>query len=267
MTDKGKLLDRFARDGEERILLGRVLDRMETSRRRNILSSTGFLNPREQEVSARLLEAAGDGENIVFFGGYEQAERKILLFLPDYMTAEEIQEEDAGPLQGLRAEFAPENRLTHRDFLGSLMGLGVRRDCIGDLLVSEDGCDFPVLREVADWILSGMEKAGRAELRLAPVSLKDLRIPEGKTRLFRDTVAALRLDSVAAAGFSLSRSAAADLVAAGRAQVNWQDCQKPDRLLREGDAVTVRGLGKIVLEHVGGATRKGRISVEIKRYL
>lgn len=267
MTDKRKLLDRFAGEGEERILLGKILDRLEASRRKNSLTATGFLSPREQELSSRLLEATDSRERSVLFGGYEKAERKVLLFLPEYMTAEEGVGEKNSPVRCLRAEFAPENNLTHRDILGSLMGQGIRRDCIGDLLVAQGGCDILVVREIVDFLVSGLEKAGRTEVKLYPISLEELQIPESRSKLIRDTVAALRLDSVTAAGFSLSRGAAADLVAARRIQINWQDCIRPDRLVREGDTVSARGLGKLVLERVGGATRKGRISVEIRRYL
>lgn len=83
----------------------------------------------------------------------------------------------------------------------------------------------------------------------------------------RDTVSALRLDAVAASGFRTSRGKAAELIAAGRVQVNWRECAKPDKLLSEGDTVSARGLGKFRLSSVGGTTRKGRVSVVIQVYI
>ena len=83
----------------------------------------------------------------------------------------------------------------------------------------------------------------------------------------RDTVSSLRLDSVLAVGFSLSRGKAAEAVTSGKVQVNWTDCQKPDRPVAQGDTLTLRGLGKCVLEEVGHQTKKGRVFVTLKRYL
>ena len=92
-------------------------------------------------------------------------------------------------------------------------------------------------------------------------------VPQQQTVLRRDTVASLRLDSVLAVGFSLSRSRAAELVRAGRAEVNWQPCDKPDRVVQQVDVLTVRGIGKCTVDEVGGLSKKGRTGVTVKRYI
>lgn len=265
--EKHQLLDRFAGDGDERILLGRVLDRMEAARRKNRLMNTGFLSPREQEITARLLEACGQQEEFLYWGGYEDAERKALFFLPDYLQAETVTEAGEGPLQYLRAEFAPEERPSHRDFLGSLTALGIRRETFGDLLIGENSCDLIVFREIRPLLLEEWKSAGRARLRVSPLEAEALRIPAPQFQLIRDTVATLRLDGVISAGFSVSRSRAGELIRAGRAELNWTGCEKPDQIVRQEDVISVRGLGKIILEEVGGLSRKSRIQIVIKRLL
>ena len=104
-------------------------------------------------------------------------------------------------------------------------------------------------------------------LHTAPLPLAQLTPPQEKTKEIRDTVSSLRLDSVLAVGFSLSRGKAAEAVTSGRVQVNWTDCQKPDRPVAQGDTLILRGLGKCVLEEVGHQTKKGRVFVTLKRYL
>jgi RNA-binding protein YlmH len=120
---------------------------------------------------------------------------------------------------------------------------------------------------VTEFLLQNWESAGRTRLTVEPLQAEDLRIPQARCEELRDTVAALRLDAVAATGFRMSRGKAAELVESGRVQVNWRDCVKPDRLLREGDTVTARGFGKFVLLTVGGVTRKGRTGIVVRRYL
>ena len=262
--DKSKLLDRAGAAGADRVLLARVLDKLEQSQSRNIPVCTGFLSPQEQRMALDLLRAAGAGTEVcALLGGYEGAERKLMLFLPDWLSPSEA--ESQSPLRWLRAEFRPEYALTHRDILGSLMGLGVVREKIGDLLVGPESCDLPVLDSVAAFLLQNWDMAGRASLAVLEIQPSEVRLPEVRCREIRDTVQTLRLDALAATGFQMSRAKAAALIEGGKVQVNWRDCVKPDRLLAEGDVVTARGFGKFEVAAVGGVSRMGRTSVVVRR--
>lgn len=261
--EKTKLLDHFS--PEDRILLARVLDRAAQARQRDVPSCTDFLSPQQQTEAMELLYQAGFAEtDYMRFGGYAEAERRLFLFLPDWMAPEDV--ESYSPIRCVRVRYRVEDKLNHRDLLGSLMGLGVVREKIGDLLVGEDSCDALVLDTVSDYLLANWETAGRAKLKRSAVELDALHIPQLKCQEIRDTVNSLRLDAVAAVGFKLARGKAADLVESGKVQVNWSLCQKADRLLAEGDLVSARGFGKFELSEVGGLTRKGRTSILIKRY-
>ena len=116
-------------------------------------------------------------------------------------------------------------------------------------------------------MLLHLEQAGRVRLRLAPVALERLSPPPVQGKLIRDTVSSLRLDAVAASGFSLARSKAADLISSGRFQLNYRECVKPDRAVAQGDVISCRGLGKCVVQEVGGTSRKGRILLVLERYV
>ena len=147
------------------------------------------------------------------------------------------------------------------------MGLGLTREKIGDILVGENSADVLVSRTAEPFLLEQWESAGRAHLQVAPLALADVTAPAQAQREMRDTVSSLRLDSVLSSGFSISRQKAADAVTAGRVEVNWLACAKPDRAVTEGDVLTVRGLGKCKLTAVGGPTKKGRLPVTLIRYL
>lgn len=266
---KTERLDKLARDGEERLLLARAMDKMDLAQRKNIPASTGFLSPSERASVENLIAASGHPAHL-FFGGYEGAERTICVFLPDWQEPEEFQAlamAGEGPVAALRCTYNADAGLTHRDFLGAILGRGIDREKVGDLLVGPDSCDLLVLEELADYLLMDLDSAGRARLRTKRLPLDQLQPPEVKVRQIRDTVATPRLDAVAAAAFSTSRSKAADLISAGRVQLNYRDCLKADRLVEEGDVLSCRGLGKAVVKSLGGRSKKGRTMLEIERYL
>jgi len=260
--EKRELLDRAASDSQERLLLGRVWDKYDQCRRRNIPVCTDFLSPQEQAAAQRLLHMLGAEESYILWGGYEAAERRQIHFLPDWQETPDYE-----AVRCLRCTFFESGRLTHRDFLGSLMGLGLTREKIGDILVAEQSADVVVSQSVADHLLREWTAAGRTAIHVAEIEPSELHVPVQQTKILRDTVSSLRLDSVLSVGFSTSRVKAAEAVESGRVQVNWADCQKPDRLLHEGDVISVRGAGKCRLTEVGGETKKGRIFITVERYL
>ena len=190
----------------------------------------------------------------------------MLVYLPEYLEETSLFEEDS-PVVCLRAEFYQGDTLSHRDFLGALMGAGIVRETVGDICVGKDHCDFFVTQEVAPYILQNFISAGRAKIRLSQISLADAEIPEPEVKEIRDTLASLRLDSVISSGFRIGRSLAAQYVSAGKAAIDGLPCEKPDKTVDQGMKISVRGLGKIKLHSVNGRTKKDRISVVIHRYV
>ena len=248
--DRRELLDRAAHSPEERLLLSRVWDKCEQCRTRNIPTATGFLSPAEQAAAQGFLVLLGARESGIFWGGYDGAERRRLVFLP-----------------AVRAACRSGGDLTHRDFLGSLMALGLTREKIGDILVEKGGCQVLLDPSMTDFLLQNWDSAGREKLTVTPLPLSALAVPHAAVKELRDTVSSLRLDNVLAAGFSLSRGRAAEAVEKGSVQVNYATCVKPDKPVSAGDTITCRGLGKYVLDSVGAPTKKGRLPVTIRRYI
>ncbi len=263
MKERGEILRRFP-DGEDRLLAARLLDLTDRAEHRNVLAFSRFLNPREQELARRLLEYAGCPKHILS-GGYEDAERKALLLLPDYLEGEDLDEETL-PFTVLHAGWGRENKASHRDVLGSLMSLGIERDTVGDILVEETGCDVILMKELAPFLRENWESIGRFRIHPEEKGLEELLPPVADEVLLRDTVAAPRLDALVGVGFSMGRSRAAELVRSGRVMKNGRQSLKPDVVLKEGDVITARGFGKFVLEEIGPPSKKGRLRITLRKF-
>ena len=237
---------------------------------------TSFLTP-EESVEAKRLASGFPDLFVLAFGGYGNAERVILGFFPSdiYLPPEECcrsderyrqYEADSG-LAFLKIAGSGFSNFDHRDVLGSVMATGIKRETVGDIYVAEGRCDFLVTREVLPYLLQNFLSAGRTKLHVEQIALTDVSVPEQKIKMVRDTVPSLRLDGIVSSGFSISRGKAADYISAGKCELNYTPCVKGDKQTTEGDVITVRGLGKIRLDTIGSNTKKGRIGVEITRFL
>ena len=256
-------IEKIAHSPEDRMLLAKLWDKINAGMRKNIPANTCFLSPRELEMTRFLF---GEPEGLYTFGGYGDAERKMLIYLPDYLDESALTEADS-PCVCLRATFYQGDSPNHRDFLGALMGAGIGRETVGDICVGKDHCDFFVTQEIAPYILQNFTSAGRVKLHIEQIPLTEADIPEPEVREIKDTMASLRLDSVISSGFRIGRSLAVQYVTSGKAAIDGLPCEKPDKQILEGNKVSVRGLGKIKLHAINGKTKKDRISVVIHRYV
>lgn len=259
--DKQKQIAKVAENDEDRVLFARIYDRLTSAEQKNIPGITCFLSPREQVLTRRLLPHM----DLRFFGGHPEAERAICCRLPDYLDESFLTGEDS-PIAAVRAAFFEKDKLTHRDFLGSLMGSGIKRETVGDIYVGEGTCDFLVTAEILPYVLDNLLSAGRTRLHLEQIPLETLSGPNLTLKELRDTVSSLRLDSIVGSGFGMARGKAAALIETGKVSLNDLPCMKPDKQLSEGDKISARGFGKLVLSQVGGRTKKDRISIIIEKY-
>ena len=245
------------------MLLAKIWDKINTGIRKNIPANTGFLSAREQEMCRYLF---GDEPGLRYFGGYEDSERNMLVYLPEYLDDSYLTGEDS-PIVCIEARFFEKDTLSHRDFLGALMGAGISRETVGDISTQAGLANFFVTAEIAPYILQSFTSAGRTAVHLTQIPLNEVAIAQPETKEIRDTVSSLRLDSIISSGFRIGRSLACDYIHAGRAAINGLPCEKPDKPIPEGAKISVRGLGKIRLRTINGETKKGRISVILDRYV
>ncbi len=260
---RAELIRKYARSPEDDELLARLLDKYDIRERTGRMQHSRFLSERDRlclEPVLRELSAPA-----LFWGGYGEAERAVIILPAEWQEEEQVKTGEDSPVCVLRAHWRGAERLSHRDFLGALMALGIERSLIGDIIPREDSCDIVLLREIAPYVLQNLSSAGRASLTLEEIPEAEAK--EAEFRLIRDTVASLRLDAVVGSGFSLAREKAAAAIRAGKVTLNGMECLKPDKPVEAGSRISLRGLGKIRLAEAGGLSRKGRIQVVIHRFV
>ena len=194
---------------------------------------------------------------LCLYGGYEDAERKMAGFNAEW---------DEFPIAAIKISGKNLDKLTHRDYLGSLMGLGLEREKLGDIIISDGGAAVIAHADVADYIAASLLSVGKFPVSAETAALYELELPERRFEEKGGTVASLRLDSVCALMLGKGRGSAGDFIRAGRVFVNGIAAEKMDHKLNDGDTITVRGFGKAELE-IGGKSKKDRIFVTLKKYV
>lgn len=246
--------------------MAKLLDKAEFAAKAHRLVHSDFLDPHQVQLAEKLLSSVCTCE-YSFFGGFAMAERAVVLFRPEFIGDDEWLRFQDEMIKSIEIKPLCRNTLSHRDYLGALMSLGIRREVTGDILVREESCSIIVLSEIAQYITENLFKVGNIGVDVTISGIMELSTPEPKISEIKTTVAALRLDSLCAHSFGLSRSKAAEFIKAGKVQLNWEATLSVDKQVREGDTVSLRGKGKAVLDKVGGRTKKDRIAISIKKFV
>jgi len=265
MLEKELILKKLSKI-EDKLLMSKMLDKALKSLTSRSVTHSDFLDPYQRRLIEKTLSGCSDFD-CIFDGGYTGAERVIAVFRPNFMSIEEDGIERGVFFRLLNIKPRAGDNLSHRDYLGSLMGLGIKREKIGDIIVYTDWCAVVVLKDIADYIKYNLVKIGNTRVDVDVKSIHELQVPEPKVKEISTTVASLRLDCISSAGFGISRSKIAELIRVGKLNLNWETADSPARHIKEGDTISVRGKGRIVLESIKGRTRKDRISVSIKKYI
>ena len=218
---------------------------------------TPFLTPPEAELAlaaAKRAQVSG-----ALYGGFAEAERRMARFCPLFM------QEEPFPLETLRVTWPHQDAPEHRDLLGAVMALGIKRARIGDIVLSAGQAYLFVEAALAEMIAGGLLEAGRIRLSVQRVdAMPELAAPEGEE--IRFTVQTPRLDAIVADGFHLSRGSAAELIEAGVVKLRFAPMLRPDARVEAGDVISVRGHGRLRIESFGEITRKGRLPVLLTRF-
>lgn len=254
---------------EGSILRAYISENIEKAQRENIPSAVSkFLD--SASLSAASALARSTAGRFIFWGGFEGAERVVMLSVPDYIDSDDPNEiftvyADGCPLSAVRIEKDKFSDIGHRDYLGAVMGLGLTRESVGDICVQSDGCDIVALPNAAKYIEDNLTGAGRATLKAKQIPLGEVRAPQVSIKEMNITVASPRLDAVAGEIFSLSRSAAAQAIASGAVTVNDEQVLKADRRLSPKDKIVLRGKGRAILGEEFTQTKKGRVRIGVKK--
>lgn len=256
---------------EKEVLISRCLDNKKRAADNFMITSTNFLSVDERNVVLKTHREYSADIDTFYFGGYEDAERTVAVYVPKLFDIKDIAEyfeenPNECPISLLRITKDKFSTLGHRDYLGSIMGLGIKRETVGDIVVSEEHCFVFALRSMSSFICENLSKAGRGTVSCEVVSLSDFSVGTDNSETVFSSVASLRLDSVLSSAFNLSRNSSAEVIRGGLVYVNSVQMFKGDSPVHEKDKIVLRGGGKAVLEEVIGESKKGRIHINLKKY-
>ncbi len=261
MADREKII-RFYKGTEGEAIVIKLIDAIEAVNKTHKFRATDFLDPYGCEI-AETIAAHYSDISVNFYGGYIGAERQCASFVhEDFMGT---------PIYNISVIKASWNdkfyRLSHRDVLGALMGLGIKREQIGDLLITMGSVKIICTSKMADFICANLTQIGAANVSCETESLDSIAPREERCKEITSTVASLRIDSIAAAGFGSSRSKMITNIDTDKLKLNWQSVKNASQTVKEGDIISIRGRGRLEVAEIRGKTKKGRTVVLLKRYI
>ena len=256
-----RFLDKITKSDSD-YFLAKATDQIYLCSRENAVKFTEFLDPsRRQYAQLRLSGLRMYGINIAEDGGYADAERAMLGFYPENVDITGF------PIARILIEYeAKYTSLTHGDFLGAILGLGLDRSVIGDIVMLPTSAVIMAESRMADFLLGSLHKVGRTSVSAS--LLPDDAHFFGMDNRVRDRIicASMRLDNVLAAAFKLSRGDSAALVKSGKAFVNWQEANSPAKVVKESDMLTLRKYGRVQIAEIVGKSKKDHFLIDIIRF-
>ncbi len=239
---------------EEYPFIDQVLQWKAEAEERYSVKLTDFLDPREQDIAESMI-GKGSEASLAFWGGSSFSERKRALIYPSYFVPEKKDFEVTVLEIHYPAKFVT---MEHRDVLGSLMNLGMKRGKFGDILQNKDRMQIVVAGDVSDYVRLNLERIGKASVKLKEVAENDLIESDEIYEMKEGTVSSLRLDVVLSEIYGLSRSKVSPLIQGSKAKVNWRVTEEVSFQVEPGDYLSLRGYGRSKLIAVEGKTKKDR---------
>ena len=266
--NKEEILKEYKKQ-EDKILISQILDKKELSRKKEKIEYTDFLDMYQLSIANNILNKL-EISNYIFFGGYEESERKILVFYPEKYNKNMIEKNYSKMLKIIKIKLSKEDegKFVHRNYLGGVIKVGINREKVGDILVSDDGADIIVKSETAEILakeLSNLTRFEKSKLEVSEIS--NLRKKEIKVENIDIIVPSLRLDNIVSDLARTSRSKAVQILNQERVFINGQNETKPSKNIKIEDIITIRGKGRFIIKEIKGTTRSGRTILTIEKYV
>lgn len=255
---------------EDQLLYAHALDKKRSCSDLSMVTYTSFLDLHQKSVIAPLERELNADIHTIYYGGYDGAERVIAVFVPSFFEANKADALEniwENPVNLLRIDKDKFSKLNHRDYLGSLMGLGIKRELLGDIIVDDNGCFVICMSSVSEFICQNLFSAGRGTLNVKPVGFERLSETEDHFEIINCFISSPRLDNLVAAAFDVSRSLAVQAIEKGIVFVDGYEVNKPDKYVQDGSKIVFRKKGKVIFDCIDGKSKKGRLHIRIKKYL
>lgn len=266
--DKQQLLKDYKKQ-EDKMCLSQVLDKIEFSKVRDKIEYTDFLDMYQVSLVENFLRKI-KMQNYKLYGGYEEAERKILLIYPDKYDEKMLEKNYNKIVKVVRVKLSEEQKgkYSHRNYLGGIVKLGLKREKVGDIIVYEEGADIITVEDFTDILREQLPSLTRFEKSEVLVEeIQNLQKREVKVENIKIIVPSLRLDNFVSDLAKTSRSKAVQIINQERVFINGQNETKASKLLKLEDVITIRGKGRFVIKELAGTTRSGRTVVVIEKYV
>lgn len=254
---------------EEKLILSKIFDKISFCETRNQIQVTDFLDLAEQQLITKFLKLQRQ-ENYILYGGFEEAERKVIIFYPEKLESviKENKIDFNEWIKVLRITLPNENKgkYEHKNYLGALMKLGVKREKVGDILVDNDGADILISKDILKFLQNSLSELTRFQKsHIEEIEINELRKVEIEKEIFTITVSSMRLDNIVAELAKCSRSKALEYLMQERVLVNFEVITKQTKEIKVNDRITIRGKGRFVVKEIVGNTRKGNIVLNIEK--
>jgi RNA-binding protein YlmH len=249
-------LDSFSGDKQRLIYL---MDKIKVADKTWDEVYTDFLTPEEQIILKKL--CSSEGMNVSFQGGKGNFERAVAVlwkYENDFLFPVEVLK--------FKGNFKFE-KVTHRDYLGALLSLGIKREKIGDINVYDDGAEVWLHRDISDYVCLSIGKIKNTGIKVEKISYDESR---EKIQMFKQlsiNVASMRLDAVISSLLNVSRTIASNLISSGGIKVNYVNVDESSKKLNEGDMLSIKGHGRYILESIVRTTRSDRMVLSIKQFV
>ena len=257
------------RKQEDKICLSQVLDKIEFMKAREKIEYTDFLDMYQISLVENFLKKI-KFENYKLYGGYEDAERKILIIYPEEYNDNMLEKNYPKILKVVRVTLGEEEqgKYSHRNYLGGIVKLGLKREKVGDILVADVGADIIAMEEFSEILKKELPSLTRFEnSKVEIIDLKDLRKKEISIEDVKIIVPSLRLDNIVSDLARTSRSKAVQIIAQERVFINGQNETKLSKQIKLHDIITIRGKGRFVIKEFDGTTRSGRTVIVVEKYV
>ena len=262
---------------DEKLIIAKLLDKIEYSKKNNKIVNTEFLNIHKREIIQRELNRNKE-KNYIFFGGFEDSEYKILIIYPDkfkeefrnYSNSLIAQKSIKEIIKAIKIKLPKEliNTYEHRDYLSAVMKFGLIRERIGDIIVHEDGAYILVLKENAEYLKNSLKELIRfRKSEIEVIDINEIKLKPLEFEEISILISSNRLDNFVSEIAKISRSNTEELLKAEKIFLNSKVETKPSKEIKEGDIIVIRGKGKYIVNVFDGVNKKGKNIVQIKKYI